>query len=509
MNSPRISVAEAAFDSALERLHSLEQAEPKSAPPLSLESFEKTTANDGESRDALAIYHRAPSIAVSQVVPLTATPTLREALVLLRSGKLTTRELLEKSLSAMSETANLGAIVAIDEEAVRKAADLMDLERSAGGPTGALDGIPISVKDVIDVAYLPTRAGSKAYYDLPVRDASSVDRLRAAGALIFAKAATHEFALGVTTPQCRNPYDATRISGGSSGGSAIAVATGVGLASLGTDTRASLRVPSSLCGVVGYKPTFGIVPTDGIVPLSWTIDHIGPITRTVADAAIMLNVLAGREVFSGLDSGTRLDGVKVGVVAATLSEADPEIAAATEAALAELIELGAQLFEVDTPSSEDFNIANDIGLLISRSEATTFHRSNGTDLDLCIPEVRDQLVAALKITAPDYLDAQRQRSRLAARLLAAFEQCDILVMPTVPVATPPWLDYEKHLLSLSRNAIPWSLIGSPAVSLPCGATSEGMPIGIQMVAGPGRDARLLRTGIALEEAIAKRAKRGD
>ena len=151
---------------------------------------------------------------------------------------------------------------------------------------GPLHGIPVTVKDIIDVAGVPTRCGSAAYHDVPEVDAVGVARLRAAGAIVLAKVSTHEFALGVTTPQSRNPHDQTRIPGGSSGGSAIAVSTGMGLASLGTDTRASIRVPAALSGVVGFKPTYGSVPTGGVVPLSWTMDHVAPITSSVADAAL-------------------------------------------------------------------------------------------------------------------------------------------------------------------------------------------------------------------------------
>jgi aspartyl-tRNA(Asn)/glutamyl-tRNA(Gln) amidotransferase subunit A len=357
------------------------------------------------------------------------------------------------------------------------------------------------VKDIIHVTGMPTRAGSLAYESLTPKEGIGVARLRAAGALILAKVATHEFALGVTTPQCRNPFDPTVISGGSSGGSAIAVATGVGVASLGTDTRASLRVPSALCGVVGFKPTLGRVPTDGIVPLSWTMDHLGPIARSVDDAVLMLDVLAG-PVGLGVRPNRNWPLPVIGVVPAILEEADDQVAEAVEGALGALSDMGCPVVLVPGPSVEDLDIANALGLLISRSEAAAFHRSQGTALDLCIPEVRVQLREALEITATDYLDAQRQREKLAERTLGSLMGVDILVTPTTPVPAPPLADYEQYLLVLSRNAIIWSLVGNPALSMPCGTTDRGLPIGVQLIAAPGEERRLGEVGSMLENALA-------
>jgi aspartyl-tRNA(Asn)/glutamyl-tRNA(Gln) amidotransferase subunit A len=403
----------------------------------------------------------------------------------------------------MARTEGLGTVVSLDVTAVRRQADDLDAEATAGHFRGPLHGVPITVKDVIHVAGMPTRAGSEAYSSRPSSEGTGVARLRRAGALIMGKVATHEFALGVTTPQCHNPHDPRRISGGSSGGSAIAVATGVGLASLGTDTRASLRVPSALCGVVGFKPTLGRVPTDGIVPLSWTVDHLGPIARTVADAARVLEVLADGALGPRVDLGP-LD-LTVGVVPAILEEADDAVADAVDGVLVALSRLGFAVVTVAGPTAEDLEVANSLGLLISRCEAAAFHRSQGTDLDRCIPEVRDQLRAALDIPAVDYLDAQRQRARLADRTLTALSGVDVLVTPTTPVTAPPRDDYEAYLLVLSRNAIIWSLVGNPALSLPCGADPAGLPIGAQLTAAPGGEQLLARVGTILEGALAAKA----
>ncbi|HEX6513405.1 MAG TPA: amidase, partial [Chloroflexota bacterium] len=207
----------------------------------------------------------------------------------IHAGRLTCAALLERSLqAAIDHGAKTGAIVTVLEDQARRAADELDAELRAGRWRGPLHGIPITVKDNIDVAGAPTLAGSAAYAERPRADATAVQRLREAGAVIVAKVATHEFALGVTTPQARHPQDPSRIPGGSSGGSAISIATGMALGSVGTDTRASIRVPAALCGVTGFKPTYGLIPADGIVWLSWTMDHIGLLAGSVGDAACLV-----------------------------------------------------------------------------------------------------------------------------------------------------------------------------------------------------------------------------
>jgi len=511
------SLAARSFADAEDCLHRLELATPRLSPPLALavtRAPERDTglapgpARSTADLGASAREHGARVRSSRSVEPpvLSKAPTLAEALAQLGSGRITTRELVESALVVADATRELGTVAALDEDASRAEADRLDLERATGLNRGRLHGIPITVKDVIDAAGLPTRAGSLAYDDPEPTDSAAVSRLRAAGALVLAKVATHEFALGVTTPQCRNPHDPTRIAGGSSGGSAIAVATGFGLASVGTDTRASLRVPAHCCGVVGFKPTFGRVPTDGIVPLSWTIDHIGPIARTVEDAAIVLNVLAGAPLLRvpGPDEPPRqtAEGIVVGIVPEVFADADADVADACERALAALEETGVRVVEIAGPGIEDLETSNAIGLLVSRSEAAAYHRSQGTDLARCIPEVRDQLAAGLTISAADYLDAQRQRHLLSQRAVASFVECDVVATPTAPVVAPPHADYERYLLRLSRNTILWSLVGAPALSLPCGSSREGLPVGLQIAAAPGREQALVDTGVALERVLA-------
>ncbi len=411
-------------------------------------------------------------------------------------GSTTAVALAEVAIAAVeARNDELVGVVAWDPAQVRADAAAADARRAAGGAGGlALLGIPVTVKDVIDVAGLPTRAGSAAYEDHPAVDAVGVARLRAAGAVIVGKVSTHEFALGVTSPQSRNPRDPSRIPGGSSGGSAVAVASGMSLASLGTDTRASIRVPAALSGVVGFKPTYGRVPTAGVVSLSWTMDHVAPMATTVADAALVLDVLAGTSTVAVAGAG--VDGLRIGVATAGFSDAEPGVRAAVHAAVDVLVAAGAKADETDRPSLADLDLANAAGLYVSRCEAAAFHRSLGLDRSLYWEEVADQLALATELPAVDYLDAQRARGLLLADLAGLFEHVDLLAMPTSPVVAPPVDDFAQYLMLLARNAIPWSFLGFPAVSVPCGSVG-GLPVGLQLVAPWGREDVLVAAGCAL------------
>jgi aspartyl-tRNA(Asn)/glutamyl-tRNA(Gln) amidotransferase subunit A len=287
-----------------------------------------------------------------------------------------------------------------------------------------------------------------------------------------------------------------RIPGGSSGGSAVAVATGMGLASLGTDTRASIRVPAALSGVVGFKPTYGRVPVDGVVTLSWTMDHVAPMAVTVGDAALLLEVLRG---VGGLvpAAAAPMDRLRIGIPRAAFAGADPRVTAVVEAGLAALERAGALVESAPVPSSEDFAIANAAGLVISRCEAAAYHRSLGLDRTQYWQEVAEQLDEADSALALDYIDAQRLRAELAVRLATIFDHVDVLAMPTSPVVAPPVDDFAQYLMLLARNAIPWSLVGFPAVSVPVGAVGR-LPVGVQLVAAPDHEARLVSVARAIE-----------
>ena len=275
--------------------HGSTAASPEQPSTQALEELDALPLSDTRARvpyDYSLPAQDRPASPVAASEPHGGPGPLGEALAALRSGDLSATELTERSLQAIEErNSELVAVVEVTAESALATAARLDRAAAAGDTLGPLHGIPITVKDVIDVAGVPTRRPRRSTTDGRTADATSVARLRAAGAVILGKAATHEFALGVTSPQSRNPWDTTRIPGGSSGGSVAAVMSGMGLGSLGTDTRASIRVPAALSGAVGFKATYGKVPTQGVVSLSWTMDHVAPMACTVSDAARLLEVL--------------------------------------------------------------------------------------------------------------------------------------------------------------------------------------------------------------------------
>ena len=292
----------------------------------------------------------------------------------LDAGTTTSVELTELALERIAGD-EWTAFVEVTAETALAEARARDAELQAGRRRGPLHGIPVSVKDVINVRGVRTRCGSDAYEAVPEEDADGVDLWRAAGAVILGKTSTHEFALGVTSPQARNPHDPTRIPGGSSGGSAIAVATGMGLASLGTDTRASIRVPAALCGVVGLKPTYGTIPTRGVVPLSWTMDHVAVMASSAEDAAIALDALRPDATAIAPAAGSRVSHLRVGLATAAWEGAEAAVESAVAAQIDKLRGLVSSVRETDRPTAADFGGANAMGLLVSRCEAATFHRA--------------------------------------------------------------------------------------------------------------------------------------
>ncbi|CAN5792743.1 amidase [soil metagenome] len=416
----------------------------------------------------------------------------------LRAGEVSCKELLEDCLVAVErDNRRLNGLVEVAEDPARLQADVLDEELATGSNRGALHGIPVSIADTIDVAGVPTRAGSGTYRAIPELDAGAVRLLRDRGAVILGKAATSEFALGVAAAGTRNPLHPAATAG-SSAGSAIAVATGMGLGSLGTDTRASARVSAALTGVVGLKPTFGTVSTSGLLPAGWSMDHLAPIATSVADAALLLDVLAGSRVaeYAGAD----VSAVRVGVPLDGTADVDYGVLAAFQSALQLVGTLAGPMIEVDRPSTLEFNNAGAAGLIVSRCEAAAYHRRLGLDRAKYRPEVRDQLDSADRVAATDYLDAQRLRAVLAQSMLRVFGEVDVLVMPTSLVPAPLAEGAEEYLLVLARNAVLWAFIGFPALSVPCGRTARGLPVGLQMVAPPHEEASLVALGSAFEAA---------
>jgi aspartyl-tRNA(Asn)/glutamyl-tRNA(Gln) amidotransferase subunit A len=374
-------------------------------------------------------------------------------------------------------------------------------EARAGRWRGPLHGVPFSVKDVIHVAGMPTVASSDAYPNrLAESDGLAVHRLRQAGAIVVGKTSTHEFALGVTSPQARNPWDSTRIPGGSSGGSAISIVTGMAAASLGTDTRASIRVPAALCGVVGFKASYGRVPADGLVTLSWSMDHITPMARSVRDIALLMDVLTGApDIYRAALPGS-VRGKRFRYAPAFLDGAEAGVAAVFDEALRAASAAGAAIVEADAPTAEDLALANAAGMIVSRCEAASYHQDLGTELSRCTPETFGQLAEATGVLATDYLRAQRLRTVLRARILAALGEADAFIMPTSKVLAPRVREADQYLLVLSENCIPWSFVDLPAISVPVGLAC-GLPVGLQIVGPPGGDLSTLALAHGIESLL--------
>jgi aspartyl-tRNA(Asn)/glutamyl-tRNA(Gln) amidotransferase subunit A len=371
-------------------------------------------------------------------------------------------------------------------------------ELKRGVRRGPLHGVPIAVKDNYLTAGMPTTAGSRAPgYTFANEDAAAVARLRAAGAVVIGKTRTHEFAWGTQTPPTRNPWDPSRIPGGSSGGSGAALAARMAYGALGSDTGGSIRIPASLCGVVGLKPTFGRVSRAGIVPHSWSLDHAGPLTLSVRDAALLLNVLAGHDT---RDPGS-VDVCRNHFFGANEAEVEAQV----ERAIAVLAALGAQVIDFEVP-----NLQYGLGAIfaIELASSSAYHDrglQRGATAAMA-DDVRTLVEIGRMVSAADYLKAEQLRACLIDDFKAVFERVDVVVTPASPVtawqrgqATVVTGGREESPLAASwRLTYPFNLTGLPALSLPCGFDSRGLPIGLQIAGRPFDEATILRVAAAYE-----------
>lgn len=390
----------------------------------------------------------------------------------------------------------------------------------AGRPVGPLAGVPVAIKDIVDVAGTTTTAGAHpVFHRHASSDATLVARLRAAGAILIGKTGLHEFAYGVTSTNphhgpVRNPWDLTRIPGGSSGGSAAAVAAGLCAGAVGTDTGGSIRIPAALCGITGVKPTFGAVPLDGVIPLAWTLDHAGPLARSVRDAALLLDVMTGTvgrpgSVSQHLEGVAEAVGVRVGLPRAGFwASLDPEVEHLCASAVTVLRDLGADIRDVDVPYA---GYAGRAAAVILSAEATAYHerhlRAHPQDYG---EDVQTRLLRGFFLRATDYVAARRAQAFLRDAFLRAFEQTDVLIMPTTPAPASP-IDEEPASragtslamsVQLTRFTNPFNLTGLPALSVPCGFTRAGLPVGLQIAGRPGEEGTVLRVAAAYERAAA-------
>jgi aspartyl-tRNA(Asn)/glutamyl-tRNA(Gln) amidotransferase subunit A len=446
--------------------------------------------------------------------------SISEVGVLIANGSISACDLVEATLRRIEHTEpRIHAYALIMADQARRDAQRLDQETAQGRNRGPLHGMPIGVKDLCYTAGIRTEAGSKAMAGfVPTFNATVVDRLREAGAIVIGKTVTHEFAYGVNTPPTRNAWGIDCYPGGSSAGSGAAVAARSAFGAIGTDTGGSIREPAALNGLVGLKPTFGLVSRYGVVPLSPSLDHAGPITRTVEDCAILLQTLAG---YDARDSGSiaaptqdyranlegEISGLTIGVqrlFAADLIQ--PEVRAALDTVIAELADLGAKIVEVEMPAAD---LINTVGVTLLLADASAYNgrtlRERGADLD---PATRVMFELGAFVPAAHYVMARRARALVRNRVRELFQvhHLDAVISPTTPNTTIPMNqasarhadgeDIETAGLNLT---LPANLTGQPALTVPCGFSAAGLPIGFQLIGRPFGESVLFRLARAYEK----------
>jgi aspartyl-tRNA(Asn)/glutamyl-tRNA(Gln) amidotransferase subunit A len=443
--------------------------------------------------------------------------SIADAGAMFRAGTLSPVELTQGALGRIAATdAVIHAYVRVLADEALAAARTAEAELRSGHDRGPLQGIPIAIKDAFDVAGVPTRYGSEVRADAPpaVSDAEAVARLRAAGAVIIGKTVMHEYAAGVLSPPARNPWDPTRIPGGSSGGSVAAVASSSCLGALSSDTAGSIRVPAALTGVVGFKPTRGRISTRGVGPLAWSIDCVGVHAKTSGDALLLLDALVSDGPIIDRSAGdqTSLDslrGIRLGVPRPFFFDRlQPDVATAVTTALALLVELGAEVIE--TPWQEA-GAAAAAGSIIIRSEMADVLADPLRSMPERLgPVLRARLEAYALYPARGYLRARRARTvvRRSMSDLFAAHRLDALVMPAT-AATAPLIgqmtigvhdgDEAVHT-GLFRLTVPFNTTGQPALSVPCGFDAAGLPIGLQLAGAPSAESTLARIAGVYERA---------
>ena len=443
---------------------------------------------------------------------------------MVKSGEISPVEIIDAHLSRIRATEPvLNSFITVLADEAMTAARQAERDVRAGRYRGPLHGIPVGLKDLFNTGGVRTTSGSRIYDNyIPAQDCTVAARFRTAGAILLGKLNMHQFAYGPTGENpdyghMHNPWDTERVSGGSSGGSGSAAAAGQCTITTGSDTGGSIRIPAALCGIVGLKPTYGRVSRHGLTPLAWSMDHPGPMVRTVEDAAITMNVIAGHDPndvasanlpvpdYTAALTG-EIRGLRVGVPRQYMeAPLDPEVRQAVNGALEQMETMGAEVVEVEFP---EFNDAAAISTTMLMAEATACFRdllaSDGSRL---YEPVRLRLEAGLFISAADYLRAQQGRAvfDLAARRL--LEDVDLLAGPTEPVTAPPLLQQQVlageqeigTVAALTQYTRPYNITGFPAISVPCGFSTDGMPIGLQLAGRPFDEETVLRAAHAYEQ----------
>jgi aspartyl-tRNA(Asn)/glutamyl-tRNA(Gln) amidotransferase subunit A len=445
--------------------------------------------------------------------------TIGEASGLIKNKKLSPVELTQAYLDRIDDIdGKVKSYVTSLPESALQEARVAESDIQKGNYRGPLHGVPIGLKDLYDTEGVRTTGQSKVFeHRVPTEDATVVTKLHEAGTVLLGKLAMHEFALGGPKTslfdQANNPWNLEHVTGGSSSGSGAAIAAGLAMGSLGSDTGGSIRGPAALCGIVGLKPTYGRVSRYGVLPLSWSLDHVGPMTWTVEDAALMLQVIAGRDPKDPTSSHEPvpdysaalqpdLKGVRVGVPRhyffANDVGLDEDTANAVEKGIQSLKDLGATVQDIEIPSLSLASIANTVIMI---AEANAYHAKNLKSQ----PEnygdiVRSRFILGGAFTSADYIQSMRARSRLKREFAQAFQSVDIMAMPVMskPAAALKGFDPMGMMMSPSLMG-PFNQTGVPAMSVPCGFSSAGLPIGMQLAAAPFNESAVIRAGYAYQQ----------
>ena len=437
--------------------------------------------------------------------------TLQDMARAVQRRRVSPTELVRMSLDAIArEQPRLNAFITVMEEPALRAAALLEKKGAKAGP---LAGVPLAVKDLLFTKDAPTTAGSRIYDGglITDEDADVVMRLRRAGAIIVGKTNLHEVALGVTSVNehfgaARNPWNTEHVSGGSSGGSGVAVAADLCAAAIGTDTRGSIRIPASCCGITGFKPTYGLVSVVGVLPLAFSLDHVGPMSRSVVDSALLLGIMLGRRAaVQLLEKATKASTRRlvVGVSEYHMRDLDSRVARRIEEAIRALRPLVRDVREVRIPELDGAQHASSV---LAGSEAVTFHDATlKSRRDGYGPLVRGRMEKGYEWTAVDYVNARQKQALVRAAFAQVFRDVDLLVGATLP-AMPPRIDathvtingQEANVVeAFTRCNAPQNVAGLPALSVPCGFVDE-FPVGLQLFGAEGADATVLSLGAAYQ-----------
>ncbi len=444
--------------------------------------------------------------------------SIAQASAALARHEISPRELTRAYLERSADHAHLGSYITISAELALEQAAQAEQELLRGERRGPLHGIPIALKDLIETAAVRTTAGTaRLATNVPSADATVAARLKAAGAICLGKTNMTEWAMDTGSENaaygaCVNPWDTQRTAGGSSSGSAVAVAAHLCAGALGSDTAGSIRIPAAFCGAVGLKPTYGRISTHGVLPLSWNLDHVGPITRTVADAALLLSACAGYDAADPTAGQAAVDDYSAGLTAgvrgmrlAVLSDsyfrnAEPAVLQAFERAVAVLRAAGAVIEELAVDWGAQARRNNSVILV---SDAATYHAQALAEQPTSYaPQTRADLERGAAYHATEYASARRYQQQLQRTALTIFERYRAVLLPTTPMVahlrSDDGFDAVQGRSPLSFTA-PFNFLGWPALSLPCGM-ADGLPVGLQIVGAPWDEATVLRVGSAYEQA---------